>query len=50
MKQIGIGTRRAWMVAALLALAGLGLVPGASGQDKARERVLLQVSDDNEKN
>lgn len=50
MKQAGIGTRRAWMVAVLLALAGWGMAPTASGQDKAKERVVLQVSDDNEKN
>ena len=50
MKRTRIGTRRAWMVVALLMLAGLGMVPAASGQDKAKERVVLQVSDDNEKN
>jgi intracellular sulfur oxidation DsrE/DsrF family protein len=38
------------MVAVLLALAGWGMAPTASGQDKAKERVVLQVSDDNEKN
>ena len=50
MKRIGIGTRRAWMIAAILALTGLGMVPSAFGQDKPKERVVLQVSDDNEKN
>ncbi|TAK43594.1 MAG: hypothetical protein EPO29_04450 [Betaproteobacteria bacterium] len=41
--------RRA-VVATVIAVAGAGFVQTGLSQDKARERVVLQVSDDNDKN
>lgn len=49
MLKLNSALRRA-IFAAVIAVFGLGFVQTGMSQDKAKERVVLQVSDDNDKN